>query len=79
MFDLHVCLEKRHAICYIFQDFDSEKRKVICKTLRFIAHTHGAHLQVSIDILHADFFFFFSLTHWPLGDLNKILDTSFSS
>jgi len=29
----------------IFQDFDSEKRKVICKTLRFVAHTHGAHLQ----------------------------------
>ncbi|XP_033736080.1 cytoplasmic dynein 2 light intermediate chain 1-like isoform X1 [Pecten maximus] len=29
----------------IFQDFDSEKRKVICKTLRFIAHIHGASLQ----------------------------------
>ncbi|MGH0164668.1 UNVERIFIED_CONTAM: hypothetical protein FKN15_047360 [Acipenser sinensis] len=28
----------------IFQDFDSEKRKVICKTLRFIAHYHGASL-----------------------------------
>ncbi|RXN28305.1 cytoplasmic dynein 2 light intermediate chain 1 [Labeo rohita] len=28
----------------IFQDFDSEKRKVICKTLRFIAHFYGASL-----------------------------------
>lgn len=29
----------------IFQDFDSEKRKVICRTLRFVAHCHGATLQ----------------------------------
>lgn len=29
----------------VFQDFDSEKRKVICKTLRFIAHSNGASLQ----------------------------------
>ncbi|KAK2158860.1 hypothetical protein LSH36_162g01004 [Paralvinella palmiformis] len=29
----------------IFQEFDPEKRKVICKTLRFVAHTYGAHLQ----------------------------------
>lgn len=29
----------------IFQDFDSEKRKIICKTLRFLAHVHGATLQ----------------------------------
>ncbi|XP_008056297.1 cytoplasmic dynein 2 light intermediate chain 1 isoform X1 [Carlito syrichta] len=29
----------------IFQDFDSEKRKVICKTLRFIAHYYGASLM----------------------------------
>ncbi|XP_063047404.1 cytoplasmic dynein 2 light intermediate chain 1 [Engraulis encrasicolus] len=28
----------------IFQDFDSEKRKVICKTLRFLAHYYGASL-----------------------------------
>ncbi|NP_956774.1 cytoplasmic dynein 2 light intermediate chain 1 [Danio rerio] len=28
----------------IFQDFDSEKRKVICKTLRFLAHFYGASL-----------------------------------
>ncbi|KAG7462639.1 hypothetical protein MATL_G00186970 [Megalops atlanticus] len=28
----------------IFQDLDSEKRKVICKTLRFLAHYHGAGL-----------------------------------
>ncbi|KAI1894432.1 hypothetical protein AGOR_G00115740 [Albula goreensis] len=31
----------------IFQDFDSEKRKVICKTLRFLAHYHGASLIFS--------------------------------
>ncbi|ESO90153.1 hypothetical protein LOTGIDRAFT_192298 [Lottia gigantea] len=29
----------------IFQDMDSEKRKVITKTLRFVAHTNGATLQ----------------------------------
>uniref|UniRef100_A0A2C9KJ07 Cytoplasmic dynein 2 light intermediate chain 1 n=1 Tax=Biomphalaria glabrata TaxID=6526 RepID=A0A2C9KJ07_BIOGL len=29
----------------IFQDFDSDKRKTICKTLRFLAHIHGASLQ----------------------------------
>ena len=28
------------------QDFDSEKRKVICKTLRFVAHYYGASLMV---------------------------------
>uniref|UniRef100_A0A8B9HXC8 Cytoplasmic dynein 2 light intermediate chain 1 n=1 Tax=Astyanax mexicanus TaxID=7994 RepID=A0A8B9HXC8_ASTMX len=28
----------------IFQDFESEKRKVICKTLRFLAHYYGASL-----------------------------------
>ncbi|XP_065904203.1 cytoplasmic dynein 2 light intermediate chain 1-like isoform X2 [Dysidea avara] len=29
----------------LFQDFDPEKKKIICKTLRFIAHTNGAYLQ----------------------------------
>ncbi|RDD39755.1 Cytoplasmic dynein 2 light intermediate chain 1 [Trichoplax sp. H2] len=29
----------------IYQDFDPEKRKIISKTLRFIAHTYGATLQ----------------------------------
>ncbi|WAR19502.1 DC2L1-like protein [Mya arenaria] len=29
----------------LFQDMDSEKRKVICKSLRFVAHTNGAVLQ----------------------------------
>ncbi|KAM5292636.1 cytoplasmic dynein 2 light intermediate chain 1 [Ctenodactylus gundi] len=29
----------------IFQDFDSEKRKAICKTLRFVAHYYGASLM----------------------------------
>ena len=29
----------------LFQEFGSEERKVICKTLRFLAHTHGATLQ----------------------------------
>ena len=28
-----------------FQNFDPEKKKVICRTLRFIAHSHGATLQ----------------------------------
>jgi len=29
----------------IFQDFEPEKKKLICRTLRFIAHLHGATLQ----------------------------------
>ncbi|XP_075451896.1 cytoplasmic dynein 2 light intermediate chain 1 [Ascaphus truei] len=29
----------------IFQDFDSEKRKIVCKTLRFVAHYYGASLM----------------------------------
>ncbi|NP_001335841.1 cytoplasmic dynein 2 light intermediate chain 1 isoform 5 [Homo sapiens] len=29
----------------VFQDFESEKRKVICKTLRFVAHYYGASLM----------------------------------
>uniref|UniRef100_A0A8C5MBS0 Cytoplasmic dynein 2 light intermediate chain 1 n=1 Tax=Leptobrachium leishanense TaxID=445787 RepID=A0A8C5MBS0_9ANUR len=29
----------------IFQDFESEKRKVICKTLRFVSHYYGASLM----------------------------------
>lgn len=32
---------------YLLQDFDPEKRKMISRTLRFIAHSNGAHLQVS--------------------------------
>ncbi|XP_041469369.1 cytoplasmic dynein 2 light intermediate chain 1-like isoform X1 [Lytechinus variegatus] len=31
----------------VYQDFDPEKRKVISKTLRFIAHNYGAALQFS--------------------------------
>ncbi|KAB0358708.1 hypothetical protein FD754_002864, partial [Muntiacus muntjak] len=33
----------------IFQDFDSEKRKVICKTLRFVAHYYGASLMTNFS------------------------------
>lgn len=29
----------------IFQDFESEKRKIICKTLRFVSHYYGASLM----------------------------------
>lgn len=38
----------------LFQDFDSEKRKIVCKCLRFIAHVNGASLQffsVKLDTL----------------------------
>jgi len=38
----------------IFQDFDPEKKKIISKTLRFIAHTNGASLHVSCT-LYEDF------------------------
>ena len=30
----------------IFQNFDPEKKKIISKTLRFVAHTNGASLHV---------------------------------
>ena len=30
-----------------FQNFDPEKKKIISKTLRYVAHHHGAHLCVS--------------------------------
>ena len=33
----------------IFQDFEPEKKKIICKTLRFVAHTNGASLHVSMS------------------------------
>lgn len=29
----------------VYQDFDPEKRKMISRALRFVAHTNGAHLQ----------------------------------
>ncbi len=31
----------------LFQDFDPEKKKIVCKTLRFVAHSNGASLYVS--------------------------------
>ena len=31
-----------------FQNFDPEKKKIISKTLRYVAHYHGAHLCVSL-------------------------------
>lgn len=38
---------------FFLQDFDPEKRKMISRTLRFIAHSNGAHLQVSKFIFAA--------------------------
>ena len=29
----------------LFQNFDPEKKKLICRTLRYLAHSHGASLQ----------------------------------
>jgi len=29
----------------IFQDFEPEKKKIICRALRYLSHYHGAHLQ----------------------------------
>lgn len=40
-------------IQFFLQDFDPEKRKMISRTLRFIAHSNGAHLQVSDFIFPA--------------------------
>lgn len=31
----------------MFQDIEPEKKKMVCRTLRFIAHTNGASLYVS--------------------------------
>lgn len=33
----------------VFKDFDPEHRKVICKTLRFMAHVHGASILTASD------------------------------
>ena len=60
--DLH-CLQRQgisgfsrtrvNKYMYVFlQDFDSEKRKVICKTLRFVAHSNGATLQVNYSMIY---------------------------
>ena len=35
----------------LYQELDPEKKKVIAKTLRFIAHTYGASLYVCIFLL----------------------------
>ncbi|KAI8486671.1 Cytoplasmic dynein 2 light intermediate chain 1 [Branchiostoma belcheri] len=45
----------------VFQDFDSEKRKIICKTLRFVAHNYGASLL------------FFSLRMKQLIDRGRVM------
>ena len=29
----------------VFQNFDPEKKKLICRTVRYLAHSHGATLQ----------------------------------
>lgn len=39
-------LSEFRTLFVCLQDFDPEKRKMISRTLRFIAHSHGAHLQV---------------------------------
>lgn len=46
----HLCFNVAVVVAnkqYFLQDFDPEKRKMISRTLRFIAHSNGAHLQVS--------------------------------
>jgi len=35
----------------LFQEFDPEKKKVIVKSLRFLAHTYGASLIVSAQAI----------------------------
>ena len=40
------------SLYFFLQDFDSEKRKVICKTLRFVAHSNGATLQVKMCVCY---------------------------
>ena len=34
----------------LYQDFDPEKKKIISKSLRFMAHIHGASLHVSAAV-----------------------------
>ena len=56
---LYTCIVITTDLHVIFlKDFDSEKRKVICKTLRFIAHTNGATLQVTSNKITQYFGFF---------------------
>ena len=33
----------------LFQNMEPERRKMVCRTLRFVAHTNGASLYVSVD------------------------------
>lgn len=37
--------KNRFLIIYFFQDFEPEKKKIICRSLRYVAHTLGASLQ----------------------------------
>lgn len=60
---IHDCIVITTDLHVIFlKDFDSEKRKVICKTLRFIAHTNGATLQVTSNKI-TQYFVFFYIPH----------------
>lgn len=45
-------LVEREIFPSVFQEFDSDKRKVISKTLRFIAHHYAASLIVSVFLLY---------------------------
>ena len=38
-----------------FQNFDPEKKKIISKTLRYVAHHHGAHLCVSSSEIYCSY------------------------
>jgi hypothetical protein len=34
----------------VFETYEPEKRKIVCKTLRFVAHYYGAMLLVSVNM-----------------------------
>jgi dynein light intermediate chain 2 len=38
-------MQKSQRDLILLQDFDSEKKKVVCRCLRYVAHTLGATLQ----------------------------------
>uniref|UniRef100_A0A8C0IU93 Dynein cytoplasmic 2 light intermediate chain 1 n=1 Tax=Chelonoidis abingdonii TaxID=106734 RepID=A0A8C0IU93_CHEAB len=62
----------------IFREFDSEMRKIMCKTLRFVSHYYGASLVVSVFdrylITNMNFFSFFNLFSKSISvDQNKPL------
>lgn len=58
----------------IFQDFEPEKKKIICKTLRFVAHTNGASLHVSMHLSIMFYALFCPIPNFQYFSVNTLED-----